>query len=130
MRKIIPLMIVPFLTSCTGTPKTIYDHTNKFFASETITSSKIYLKCKSCNGDIAYRLDVTNEEEPKITADITINSGSLGFKVMDNDDVELYAVLHEESANLEIPLQQPGQYKVILDHQSFNGSYTIKWSKK
>ena len=127
---LLPLLIAPMLIGCKFDTKIISDKSVSIAGVSNLTATQIMFSCKKCEGEIIYRITVTEECALNLNFDVEIGNGSVTYTVLDNGGAELATQEVSKSMTFDVPLTEYAKYKIKINHSDFKGKYTIDWSKK
>ena len=129
-KKLLPLVVLPFLVAC-GNGATVILNMNATFimASRTETNTKISLSVQKANGDMTYRITIGDKTSDTLTGDVKVKGGQVSFVVSTMSDEVLYENAFLEAGNFEVPVSEAGNYKIKINFSDFNGSYVVTWAK-
>ena len=129
VRRLSTLLVLPFLTGCVSSTMLVSDNTTAVAVVSNMTATEISFSCKKADGTTIYSFNINESNSTSIKTDVTIDAGSLSFKITDSDKVEMYNETLEESRNYEINVEKPGKYRIEIKHTQFQGKYKLNWAK-
>ena len=129
VRRLSTLLVLPFLTGCVSSTMLVSDNTTAVAVVSNVTATEISFSCKKADGTTIYSFNIKESNSTSIKTDVTIDAGSLSFKITDSDKVEMYNETLDSSRNYEINVEKPGKYRIEIKHTQFQGKYKLNWAK-
>lgn len=130
IKKLSTLIFLPFLASCVaGDTMLVSDKTTAIGSVSNMTSTELSFSFQKCDGVSIYSFKIKEENSTSIKTSVTVEEGTVAFKITDSDKVEMYNETLEESKNYEINVEKPGKYRIEITHNQFKGKYKLNWAK-
>ena len=127
IRILLPILIVPFLTSCRGTTVT-KTSTIELGSITNMSKSSIDYSCQRCDGTATYSLTISKNQSLDMKADFIVELGALTITVMDKkNNLENFIVVEDYSRTINF--ENYGSYKIRVVADEFKGSYSFNWAK-
>ena len=128
-RRLSTLLALPFLAGCTNGTMLVSDNTTAVAVVSNMSATEISFSCKKCEGTTVYSFIIKENNSTSIKTNVTLDAGTLSFKITDSDKAEMYNETLEESKNYEINMEKPGKYRIEIKHSQFQGKYKLNWAK-
>lgn len=129
VRRIVPLLFVPFLMGCKDGTITLLDTSTHIMSTLTMRSTDISFSTQLSNGDTIYKMTVNEKKSLNIACDFKVTSGAITITTMTMEDVEFFQEIVIDDCQFDIPLKEYASYKIKIHYDDFKGSYRLNWGK-